>query len=64
MGSVAPRAVVAAVAFRHIAFGTPLDVSPRPGETVTPAVTQFHETGQNPTVTEAAAVADGGLGRA
>ena len=49
----------AAIAFRHIAFGTPLDVSPRPGETVTAAVAQFHETGQNPYVGDAAAAADG-----
>jgi cytochrome c-L len=58
-GAVAPGSLAAAVAFRHIAFGTPLDVSPRPGETLTAAVTQFHETGQNPYVGDTAALADG-----
>jgi cytochrome c-L len=56
---VAPRSLAGAVEFRHIAFGTPLDVSPRSGETFTGAVTQFHETGQNPYVGDAAALADG-----
>ena len=50
---------LAAVAFRHIAFGTPLDVAPRPGEIVTPAVARFHETGQNPYVGDAAALTHG-----
>jgi cytochrome c-L len=50
---------LAAVAFRHIAFGTPLDVTPRPGEVVTSAVTSFHETGRNPYVGDAAALVDG-----
>jgi cytochrome c-L len=58
-GAVAPGTLAAAVAFRHIAFGTPLDVTPRPDEVVTPAVTRFHETGQNPYVGDAAALADG-----
>jgi cytochrome c-L len=54
-----PGSLAAAVAFRHIAFGTALDTTPRPGEAVTEAVTRFHETGQNPYVGDAAAVADG-----
>jgi cytochrome c-L len=58
-GALAPGPLAAAVAFRHIAFGTPLDVTPRPDEVVTPAVTRFHETGQNPYVGDAAALADG-----
>jgi cytochrome c-L len=56
---LAPGPLAAAVQFQHIAFGTPLDVSPRPGETFTAAVAQFHETGQNPYVSDAAALADG-----
>jgi cytochrome c-L len=50
---------LAGVAFRHVAFGTPLDVTPRPGEVVTPAVARFHETGQNPYVGDAAAPTHG-----
>jgi cytochrome c-L len=49
----------AAIEFRHIAFGTPLDVTPKPGEAVTEAVRQFHETGENPYAGDAAALADG-----
>jgi cytochrome c-L len=59
VGAGAPGSLAAAVAFRHIAFGTPLDVSPRPGEAFTAAVRQFHETGQNPYVGDTAALADG-----
>lgn len=59
VGALAPGPLAAAVAFRHIAFGTPLDVTPRPDEVVTPAVTRFHETGQNPYVGDPAALADG-----
>lgn len=59
IGALMPGPLAAAVSFRHIAFGTPLDVTPRPGEVVTPAVTHFHETGQNPYVGDAAALADG-----
>lgn len=58
-GLLVPGYLAAAVSFRHIAFGTPLDVTPRPGEVVTPAVTQFHETGRNPYVGDSAALVDG-----
>jgi cytochrome c-L len=58
-GALAPGPLGAAVALRHIAFGTPLDATPRPGEAVTGAVTRFHESGQNPYVGDAAALADG-----
>lgn len=58
-GIALPESIAAAVAFRHIAFNTPLDVSPKPGETFTPAVVSFHETGQNAYVGDAAALADG-----
>jgi cytochrome c-L len=57
-GVLAPGAL-AAVAVRHNAFETPLDVTPPSGEVVTPAVARFHETGQNPYVGDAAAVAQG-----
>ena len=59
VAGLVPGSLAAAVAFRHIAFGTALDTTPRPGEAVTEAVTRFHETGQNPYVGDAAAVADG-----
>jgi len=55
-----PRGLVfAAMALRHIAFGTPLDATPLPSEVVTDAVRGFHETGQNPYVGDAAALTDG-----
>lgn len=41
-------APLAAVTFRHAFSDKPLDVGPRPGEQFTPAVTEFHGTGQNP----------------
>jgi cytochrome c-L len=56
---ILPGSLAAAMAFRHVAFDTPLDVTPRPGETVTPAVTRFQETGQNVYVSDATALADG-----
>jgi cytochrome c-L len=59
VAGLVPGPLAAAVAFRHIAFGTALDTTPRAGEAVTEAVTRFHETGQNPYVGDAAAVADG-----
>jgi cytochrome c-L len=57
--ALAAGVVSAAIAFRHIAFGTPLDVTPRPGETPSEAVKAFHETGQNPYVGDASAREDG-----
>jgi cytochrome c-L len=59
LGEVGGQALAAAVSFRHIAFGTPLDATPKPGEPVTAAVKRFHETGENPYVGDAAALADG-----
>lgn len=59
IGVLAPGPLAAAVTFRHIAFGTPLDVAPRPGEVVTPAVARFHENGQNPYAGDAVALGDG-----
>lgn len=35
------------VTFRHIAFDTPLDVTPRSDEPVSAAVRHFHATGEN-----------------
>jgi cytochrome c-L len=58
-GALAPGPLAAAVALRHIAFGTPLDATPRSDEVVTPAVARFQETGQNPYVGDAAARLDG-----
>jgi cytochrome c-L len=57
--ALAAGVVPAAIAFRHIAFGTPLDVTPRPGESPSEAVKTFHETGQNPYVGDAGAREDG-----
>ena len=59
IGVLAPGPLAATVTFRHIAFGTPLDVAPRPGEVVTRAVARFHETGQNPYAGDAVALGDG-----
>ena len=39
---------MAEVAFRHVFGDKPLDVSPKPGEQFTAAVTEFHKSGQNP----------------
>ena len=39
---------LAAIAFKNALDDAPLDVTPEPGETVTDAVKQFHETGVNP----------------
>lgn len=58
-GALAPGPFAAALAPRHIAFGTPLDATPRLGVAVTAAVTRFHETGQNPYVGDAGALTDG-----
>jgi cytochrome c-L len=55
----APPRLLGAIAFRHIAFGTPLEVAPKPGETVTPTVARFLETGESPYVGDAGALADG-----
>jgi cytochrome c-L len=59
MTGILPGSLAAAVTFRHVAFDTPLDTTPRPGETVTAAVTRFQETGQNPYVGDATVLADG-----
>lgn len=36
------------ITFRHVFDKSPLDVSPRPGEVLTPDVREFRKTGQNP----------------
>ena len=50
---------LAAIAFKNALDDAPLDVAPEPGETVTDAVKQFHETGVNPYDGNAEAIADG-----
>ena len=50
---------LAAIAFMNALDDTPLDVTPEPGETVTDAVKQFHETGVNPYDGNAEAIAEG-----
>jgi cytochrome c-L len=52
---------LAAIAFKNALDDTPLDVTPEPGETLTDAVKQFHETGVNPYDGNAEAIADGKL---
>ena len=44
----ASGAATADVTFRHVFGDKPLDVSAKPGEQFTAAVTEFHKTGQNP----------------
>lgn len=51
--------VWARVEFRHIAFDTPLDATPRPHEPVTPALEHFHRTGENLYARQPEAIADG-----
>ena len=46
--ALAPRAHAEDVVFRHVFDSSPLDVKPKPGETFTPAVLEFHQTGKNP----------------
>jgi cytochrome c-L len=46
--ALAPRAYGEDVVFRHVFDGSPLDVKPKPGESFTPAVVEFHKTGKNP----------------
>jgi cytochrome c-L len=36
------------VVFKHVFDGSPLDVKAKPGETFTPQVIEFHQTGKNP----------------
>ncbi len=48
-----------AVEFRNALDDSPLDLSPIKGETFTDAVTKFHETGENPYVGNADAIAAG-----
>jgi len=47
--------------FLHIPTGTPLDLSPRPGEVLSPAVLDFHRTGRNRYRDDAEAIAAGRL---
>ena len=48
-----------AVEFRHALDNSPLEIKPRPGETVTPAVEQFLATGKNPYIGDATALEAG-----
>lgn len=57
--AVALPASAAKPQFRHIAFDTPLDAAPRPGETLTEAVRHFHATGENRYVGDPQAAATG-----
>lgn len=47
------------ITFRHVFDKSPLDVSPRPGEVLTPEVREFRKTGQNPYKGKADAIAQG-----
>jgi cytochrome c-L len=55
--SLAPS--LAAIEFKNALDDAPLDVAPEPGETVTDAVKQFHETGVNAYDGDAEAIASG-----
>jgi cytochrome c-L len=58
--AIAPAELAtAAVAFRHALDDSPLDLAPLPGEAITDAVRSFYDTGQDPYVGDAAAIADG-----
>jgi len=47
------------MAFRYAIDNSPLDVTPKPGETLTDAVKEFRRTGRNPYNDKADALADG-----
>ena len=50
---------LAEIEFKYAMDNSPLDVTPKPGETLTEAVQEFRKTGQNPYNGKADAVADG-----
>ncbi len=45
--------------FRHALDNKPLEFSYRPDQTLTPAVKQFHQTGENPYAGDSAMIAEG-----
>jgi cytochrome c-L len=47
------------IAFRYAIDNSPLDVTPKPGETLTDAVQEFRKTGQNPYNGKGDALAEG-----
>jgi cytochrome c-L len=49
----------AEVEFRYVVDNSPLDVTPKPGETLTDAVQEFRQTGKNPYNGREQALADG-----
>jgi cytochrome c-L len=49
----------AEVEFRYAMDNSPLDVTPKPGETLTDAATEFRKTGENPYNGKADVMADG-----
>jgi cytochrome c-L len=55
--SLAPS--LAAIEFKNVFTDQPLDLTPLPGENITEAVKQFHETGVNPYIGDADAIAAG-----
>ena len=57
--ALASRALAEDVVFRHVFDGSPLDVKAKPGETFTPAVVEFHQTGKNPNNDKPDALAEG-----
>jgi cytochrome c-L len=57
--ALASRALAEDVVFRHVFDGSPLDVKAKPGETFTPAVVEFHQTGKNPNNDKPEALAEG-----
>jgi cytochrome c-L len=47
------------IVFRHVFDNSPLDVKPKPGETLTPAVLEFRKTGENPYNSDEKVIAEG-----
>jgi cytochrome c-L len=47
------------IVFRHVFDNSPLEVKPKPGETLTPAVLEFRNTGENPYNAKPDVVAEG-----
>ena len=59
IGAAADAAVGGSLQFKNAFDGSALDVHPKPGEELTPAVQAFHASGRNPYVGDPGALAAG-----
>lgn len=58
-GLVAAPAPAGEITFRHALDNAPLEVPTGPDEELSPAVSEFHETGENPYIDDETAIAEG-----